>query len=232
LEVGPVFGRGKLPPKTHAQHMRDELAESYGHLKLAATHVAGGAAEKLTPTYDRTRRLAARGWNSTRGGLAPVLHQMKDGAENARRKLKPESTLKMSVKSKKSRRTKPALVGLLAAGAVAGAAGAMITRRRRAARQWDEYQPGHTGSGTGSMTSNISRAAKDAKDKVAAGAATAADRVSDTAAMVSDRLHERAGDIGSEATLATDRTASTFSQFADEADEFSARANASRNGRP
>lgn len=233
LEVGPVFGRGKLQPKTHGQQMRDELAESIGHLKLAAAHVAGGAAEKLTPTYDRTRRLTARGWNSTRGGIAPVLHQMRDGAANARRRLNPESTLKVSVKSKsksKRGRTKPALVGLLAAGAVAGAAGAVITRRRRAAQQWDEYQPGHTDPA--SSGGGVSHLGRTAKDKVTAGVATAADKLSDTAGKVSEKLHERSGDLGASAASGADHTASTFSQFAEEADEFSARTNASRNGHP
>lgn len=64
LEVGVVFGRNK-PERTQTEQLLDELTESYGHLKLAAGHVAGGAAEKLTPPYDKARNVAARRWTTT-----------------------------------------------------------------------------------------------------------------------------------------------------------------------
>lgn len=234
-----MFGRGKLPPRSHAQQVRSELVESYGHLKLAAAHVAGGAAEKLTPTYDQTRRLAARGWISTRGGIAPIFYQMKDGAANARRKLKPES------KVKKKNRKKPALFGLLAAGAVAGAAGALITRRRRASRQWDEYEPGQAGT-AGSSTIASSRddfgTGRSTKDKTTAGvgatglgstgsASTGSSATSSGSSGTFPSASETAATYPSTTGSSSSAPSSTFSQFADETDDTSSRAHASRNGR-
>ena len=123
-----MFGRRK--PRTQSQQLVDELTQSYGHLRMAAAHVAGGTAEQVTPAYDRARVAAARGWNTTRGAFSPLYEQMREGAANARREQEGSAS------------KWPVVVGILvAAGAAAGAAGAMIARRRRVAAQWDEYDP-------------------------------------------------------------------------------------------
>jgi len=82
-EVNPVFGR-KQPPRTHARQFRDELGETYAHLRLAASHAAGGTAERLTPPYDRARYAANRGWTTTKDAFAPLYEQVRSGAANAR----------------------------------------------------------------------------------------------------------------------------------------------------
>jgi hypothetical protein len=155
----------------------DELIESYGHLRLAAGHVAGGAAERVTPAYDRARSIAADRWGTTKGSLAPLYEQMKEGAANARKEMRVS----------KKRKKWPIVVGILAAGAAAGAAGAMVARRRRAAAQWDEYDPvpplDETTYGTGDKE-KVSR-------KMSAGAAAVADSVSSGAGKVADSLHSK-----------------------------------------
>ena len=79
-----VFGRKQQ--RTQTQQLMDELAESYGHLKLAAGHVAGGAAEKLTPPYDKARNAADRtAGSTTKDAFAPLYVQMREGAANARK---------------------------------------------------------------------------------------------------------------------------------------------------
>jgi hypothetical protein len=177
-----VFGR--KPPRTQSQQLMDELTESSGHLKQAAGHMAGGTAEKLTPPYDRARGAAARGLHTTVGVFSPLYEQMKVGAANARREYEMP---------RKNRW--PAVVGILAAGAAVGAAGAMVVRRRRAAAQWDEYDPMPAVSelpyGSGMPTTGDSKVSS-ATSKVTAGAASVADSVSNQAGKIAGSLHEKA----------------------------------------
>jgi hypothetical protein len=169
-----VFGRGRLP-RTQSQQLTDELAQTYGHLKLAAAHVAGGAAEKLTPPYDKARNVATRGWATTRDAFSPLYEQMRVGAANARREHEV---------TKKNRW--PILMGLLAAGAAVGAAGAMVVRRRRASVAWDEYEP------AGPIEEGTFGAGESEAHKVAAGAASVAGSVSSQAGRLAESLNDKA----------------------------------------
>jgi len=171
-----VFGRSK-PAKTQSQQMMDELLESYGHLRQAAGHMAGGAAEKVTPRYDQARTVAVKGWTSTKGAFQPMVDQMRMGAANARAEYEEQH---------KKRNRWPALVGLLAAGAAVGATAAMIARRRRAAAEWEEYEPMPPIGETPYATER-----KSATGKVTAGAASVAESVSTTAGKVAESLHGR-----------------------------------------
>jgi cytoskeletal protein RodZ len=190
-----VFGR--KDSRTHTDELLQELAESYGHLKLAAGHAAGGAAEKLTPPYDKARNTASRGWLSTRDAFAPVYEQMREGAANARRGAEL---------SGKRNRSWPVLMSLLAAGAAVGAAGAMIARRRRAAQRWDEFEPEelldepaygrHESpdaiSAAADIAERASNKASSATKKMSAGAAAVASTVSTQAGKLADRLSDAA----------------------------------------
>jgi hypothetical protein len=210
--VGLVFGRNA--PKTHTEQMRNEILESYGHLKMAAAHAAGASAERLTPPYDKARDACAKGLVSTRDAFAPLYETMREGARNARAKAEKSVTEKQ--------RTWPVLIGFLAAGAAIGAAGAMIARRRRLASQWQEYEPRDledtAAEAAGGAASKVSVATK----KVTAGAAAVADSVSTQASKLADTLHQKSGTVGKTAESATEaagEAASSFAAFADETAE-------------
>jgi hypothetical protein len=177
-EVNLVFGRKELA-RTQGQQFKDELGESYEHLRLAASHAAGGAAEKLTPPYDRARYAANRGWITTKDAFAPLYEQIRSGAANARKDYEPATM------EKKNRWG--ALFGLLAAGAAVGAIGAVIVRRRKAAAQWDDYDPI---TAVDEMTTGEK---SSTTQKVTAGAASVADTVSAQAGKLADSLHEKSG---------------------------------------
>jgi hypothetical protein len=174
--------------RSHSQQVKDELTQSYEHLMLAAGHAAGGAAEMMTPPYDKARTVANRGWGTTRGALAPLYEQIRDGAANAR---KTNGNAVVVVETKKKTRM-PMLFGLLAAGAAVGAAGAIAARRRRAASEWDEYEPlGGIDSSYG-----MSEGKGSATSKLSKGAASVAGSVSSGASKLADSLHSKSGRAG------------------------------------
>jgi gas vesicle protein len=179
-----VFGRKES--RTHTDQLLDELAQSYGHLKLAAGHAAGGAAEKLTPPYDKARNAASRGWISTKDAFTPMYEQMKDGAANARKGADVSD-------SRKNRW--PMLAGLLAAGAAVGAASAMIAKRRRAAKEWDEFEPDQMLDETGYGVEGTRPADDTARDKVSTAAHTAGKKVTAGAAAVASGVSSQAGKL-------------------------------------
>ena len=123
--------------RSHSDMFRDELTESYGHFKTAASHAPGGAAEMLTPAYDRTRGMASRRLKQGVAVIIPVYETMKDGARNARSAAEKRLS---TDKHKKDRNVLPGLLALLAAGVALGALGALVVRRRRAAQEWDEFE--------------------------------------------------------------------------------------------
>src|SRR5688500_3517993 len=53
-EVDHVFRRRQA--KTHGRMMREELAESFTHLRMAAAHAAGGTAGVVGPRVDAAGR--------------------------------------------------------------------------------------------------------------------------------------------------------------------------------
>lgn len=172
-----MFGRKEVS-RTHRQQLLDELVESYNHLKLAAAHAAEGTAERMTPTYDKARHAAARGWSTTRTTVVQPPPQMKHAAGKARQK----------------RSRWPRFFGLLAAGAAVGAAGAVVSRRRRNAAQWEEYEP-MPGLETGVGTEGGAREkAASAAGKVAAGAAAMAEGVSTRAGRMAESVRGTGGE--------------------------------------
>jgi hypothetical protein len=228
-----VFGRKES--RTHTDQLLDELAQSYGHLKLAAGHAAGGAAEKLTPPYDKARNAAGRGWTSTKDAFAPMYEQVKDGAANARKGA--------NVSDSKQNRW-PMLAGLLAAGAAVGAAGAMIAKRRRAAKEWDEFEPdqmldeaGYGSEPTGTRPAEdtardkVSSAAHTAGKKVSAGAAAVASGVSSQAGKLADALGDKAPQKPADLAGAASDTAARAGDVAEKTAELSDKPGHSANER-
>jgi hypothetical protein len=196
--VNPVFGR-KEPPRTQGQQIRDELGETYAHLRLAASHAAGGAAEKLTPPYDRARFVANRGWVTTKDAFAPLYDQVRSGAANARKEyVVPE------MPEKKNRWG--ALLGLLAAGATVGAIGAVVMRRRKAEAQWDEYDK--VTAGAASVADTVSAKAGKLADSLHEKSTPAETGASGTTSGMSDTtadLSDATSDLGKKATRAAEK---------------------------
>jgi hypothetical protein len=143
-----VFGRRQV--KTHSQLMRDELSEGFGHLWQAAAHAAGGIGSTVGPKWDSAkghlprntetmRDTAAHGWESTVAAFVPLMEAARTGAETATKKAQKARKKAMKKESGMSRKRATILVGLLTAGAAAGAVGALIARRRNRAK-WEEYE--------------------------------------------------------------------------------------------
>lgn len=149
---------GMARRKTRSQLVKAELGESFGHFMQAATHAAGGVGATMGPRaadgVHRVRESASHGWESTMATLAPLAAAAAEGAreagrgtKRAGRKARKAGGMKMRAISPKkeprmSRGRLPMLIGLLAAGAAVGAAGALVMRRRKQ-QQWQEYEPSH-----------------------------------------------------------------------------------------
>ncbi|MEV4117290.1 hypothetical protein [Micromonospora sp. NPDC049645] len=147
-----VFGFGRR--KSQGQLAKAELNQSISHLMLAANHAAKGAGATVGPrvqvargyvgpTAAKVRDHASTGWGTTLTTLAPLAAAARDGAAQAgplTRKAKSK-TMRITGKKKQSRRRGPMMTGLLAAGAIAGLAGAVALRRRREQQEWAEYDP-------------------------------------------------------------------------------------------
>ncbi|MDG4834537.1 hypothetical protein O7627_35300 [Solwaraspora sp. WMMD1047] len=162
-----MFGIGRR--RSHRQLAKAELGEGIGHLRLAATHAAGGvgatvgprvdaARRYVAPTATRVRSSAVDGWGATMSAVAPLAVAAADGARQAgsaagksragkatKARTKAAAKATRAAKNKATRRGRPArrwpaIAGLVAAGAAIGVAGAVVMRRRRQA-EWDSYDP-------------------------------------------------------------------------------------------
>ncbi len=150
-----MFGIGRR--KSQGQQALAELNQSISHLVQAANHAAKGAGESVGPRVQvargyvgpaaaRARDRASTGWGTTLTTLAPLAAAARDGAAQAgplTRKAKSK-TMRITVKKKPPRRRGSMMTGLLAAGAIAGLAGAVALRRRREQQEWAEYDPTRT----------------------------------------------------------------------------------------
>lgn len=167
--------------------MMSELNESVHALRRAAGHFAHGAAERLSPTYDRARHLAGRGLESTRQTMSSKRRQARESAMSARalRRLKKKEAHKRS-----RMRT---LRGLLFTGAAIGVASAAVARRRRQQAEWAEYE--QMGGFDESRYAEGKAGERSAKAKMASSAATMADSLSARAGRIADSLHERSASM-------------------------------------
>lgn len=161
-----MFGIGRR--KTQGQLAKAELNQGIGHLRQAATYAAKGAGATVgprvqaargavAPTAVIVRDRASSGVASTVAALAPLVLAMRNAQAQsagkaivdrkaaaakqvaASKKVKAKNMKAAKKKQKKSRGGM--MTGLLAAGTVAGLAGAMAMRRRREQQEWAEYDP-------------------------------------------------------------------------------------------
>ncbi|PYC68780.1 hypothetical protein C7C45_17495 [Micromonospora arborensis] len=147
-----VFGFGRR--KSQGQLAKAELNQSISHLMQAANHAAKGAGATVGPRVQvargyvgpaaaKVRDQASTGWGTTLTTLAPLAAAARDGAAQAgplTRKARSK-TMRITGKKKQPRRRGSMMTGLLAAGVVAGLAGAVAMRRRREQQEWAEYDP-------------------------------------------------------------------------------------------
>jgi hypothetical protein len=173
--------------------MQSELGEGLGHLRVAAAHAASGVSEQVGPRLraarramrerraTRARRAAGR-LGATSAALVPLLTMARPGRSPVRRaaakaRAKSKATRKALVSRMKEsgmsrgRKRATLVAGLLAVGAVATAAGALVARRRHRSH-WEEYES----HGTAAETRDEARSIVD---KVASKAHAAGDRISD-----------------------------------------------------
>ncbi len=128
-----MFGRRQTMTKTHNELMRDEFGEGFDHLRMAAAHAAGTAAGLIAPRLD-----------SMRERLEPAFEKsMEKSKDKARASARRANTIARRATGKKKKETRmakrwPMVVGgLMIAGVAAGAAGALLSRRRQ--KRWNEY---------------------------------------------------------------------------------------------
>ncbi|MET8123403.1 hypothetical protein [Micromonospora sp. NPDC005189] len=150
-----VFGIGRR--KSQGQLAKAELNQSISHLVQAANHAAKGAGATVGPRVQvargyvgpaatKVRDRASTGWGTTLTTLAPLAAVARDGAAQAgplTRKARSKN-MRITGRKKQPRRRGSMMTGLLAAGAIAGLAGAVALRRRREQQEWAEYDPTRT----------------------------------------------------------------------------------------
>jgi hypothetical protein len=162
-----VFGIGRR--KTQGQLAKAELNQGIGHLRQAATYAAKGAGATVgprvqaargavAPTAVVVRDRASSGVASTVAALAPLVLAVRNAqAQTAGKKVvagkkaaaakqvamsKQAKAKNLKAAKKKQKKSRGGMMtGLLAAGTVAGLAGAMAMRRRREQQEWAEYDP-------------------------------------------------------------------------------------------
>jgi hypothetical protein len=162
-----VFGIGRR--KTQGQLARAELNQSVGHLRQAAAYAAKGAGATVGPRVQAARSAvaptalvvrdrASSGLASTAAALAPLALAIRNAQAEAAGKAvtgrkaaaakQAAVSKKVKAKNQKAKKRKKSsagtMAGLLAAGTVAGLAGAMALRRRREQQEWTEYDPTRT----------------------------------------------------------------------------------------
>ncbi len=186
-----MFGGRQV--KTHGQLMRDELSEGFGHLWQAAAHAASGVGATVGPKWDsarerlpragRMRDAAAHGLDSTVAAFVPLMDAARTGAADATRKAQQARSKARKRESARTRKRATMLVGLLTAGVAAGAAGAVMAKRRNRNR-WEEYESRAINAMPGGGT------ARSTVDKGAHRAASAAEAVGETADVFAEQTEQ------------------------------------------
>jgi hypothetical protein len=184
-----VFRRRQA--KTHSRMMREELAESFEHLRLAAAHAANGTAGVVGPRVnaagESVKPKLRKAGGVTVATVAPIALAARSTARTAEKAAR-RGKAKLTRKEPSVKRWPMLLGGLVAAGAAVGVASAVIARRRANRSQWEEY--GTTRSTTGRTDSMIDSArstAEAGKEKVQSLAESAKERAADLMGSTSPR---------------------------------------------
>jgi cytoskeletal protein RodZ len=123
--------------------LRNDLGQTIGHLKQAATQGAGGVGTAMRPRMSAAKTAAM---GTAAGAMARMAAARKTGATQAgemARKAKPTMGKKKQRERRMARKRAKMLGRLLALGTAVGAVGALIARRRRQTL-WTEYDATQT----------------------------------------------------------------------------------------
>jgi hypothetical protein len=208
-----VFRRRQV--KTHTRLAREELNESFGHLRLAAAHAADGASGAMAPRVESARKAVQPSLTKARDvtvdSMDTLLSAALDGSRRARKdakKLARNGKKKVQKKTglggNKKRRWPMVLGGLVAVGAVAGAATAYV-KRRQANNAWDEYDATRTTSDTHAVLDKAKSTMDAGVDKVSAAAKDVKERSSDLIGSKSTPDSPTSG-VGAVGAVGVDKT--------------------------
>lgn len=129
-----MFGSGRRPAKTRSELFRDELGETFDHLRQAASHGADTVSTAVRPRMSAAKTMAV---GTAAGAAARMAAARRQGGDMAG-KANPMMRRKKRKQEMAQRRRGRRLAGLLAIGAAVGAVGALVGRRRRQGT-WEVY---------------------------------------------------------------------------------------------
>jgi hypothetical protein len=153
--------------KSRSKRMKNELGQSVGHFKRAATLAAqetsatvgpklNAAVDRVQPAAAKAKGAASSGWDSALATITPLVAAATDNVrqtgkvskrqarktakENQKKalKLQKRANKAMGRKQRKGRGSK--MLGLALIGTAVGVGAAYASKRRKTA-QWDEYEP-------------------------------------------------------------------------------------------
>jgi hypothetical protein len=133
-----VIGFGRRPAKTRSEMFRDELGETFDHLKQAASHGADTVSTAVRPRMSAARTVAMGTAAGAMAKMAAARQQPGQRAGEAARKMMPMMGRKKRKREMARQQRSRRLAGLLALGATVGAVGALVGRRRRQT-SWETY---------------------------------------------------------------------------------------------
>jgi hypothetical protein len=131
---------------------------------------------------------------ATMAAFVPLMEAARAGATGATKVAAQKAGLKGGRKAMRKRRRTRAMVGLMAAGAAVGTAGALLARRRNRDK-WHEYESEAIGTARHGTKSALD-AARSTMDRGAQGVAGAAASTKDTANVFADQAAQAAGRTG------------------------------------
>ncbi len=158
--------------KTHTRLAREELAEGFGHLRMAAAHAADGAAGALAPRVDAARKAVKPGLSKASGAVFTTALLVPAGAKRLARKGKKKET------GMAGKRWPMMIGGLLATGVAVGAATALM-KRRRSRNTWDEYGSTRTTTDSGALLESAKSTTEAGIDKTSKRPEAARERSGD-----------------------------------------------------
>jgi hypothetical protein len=214
--------------KTRQELVRIEFGESRDHFRQAAHHAAEGLGASVGPRYSAAKvrantaktmvgpsaqkvgTAAQQGWTSTIAVLTPLADAAREGSVRAA-SLPSEKDMAKPKKAKNVNGTEEGgssagLIGLLAAGAALGAAGALVARRRNRAR-WAEYEPSELETDASAMSGMdagqqgaASKLAHWARENTRTAVGTVRSRMPRSGNRTLDEMNERVADAGTGVT--------------------------------